>query len=75
MLPQCLVGVLWFPKSLIVRSSQVFPPELQINREDEESEGGYQSDYLREVGDECLQISGGSVKCNGIYDSDHGKYS
>ena len=61
------------PKSEVVRSSRVPPPELQLDREDEESEDGYQGGYLGEVGDECLQVSWGSVECDGIYDGDHGE--
>jgi len=40
------------PKSLIVRSSQVSPPELQINCKNEKGEGGYQSDRFKEISHE-----------------------
>lgn len=49
--------VLSSSKSEVVCSSRVPPPVLQLDREDEESEDGNQSDYLSEIGDECLQVS------------------
>ena len=45
------------PKSLIVRSSQVSPPELQINCKNEKGEGGYQSDRFKEISHEGLHVA------------------
>jgi hypothetical protein len=45
------------PKSLIVRSSQISPPELQIHCKNEKSNGSYQSDRFREIGHEGLHVA------------------
>ncbi len=45
------------PKSLIVRSSHVSPPELQINCKNEKSKGGYQGDRFKEIGHEGLHVA------------------
>jgi len=63
------------PKSLIVRSSQVSPPELQIHCKNEKGEGSYQSDSFKEIVHEGSHVSCDIVECNSIYESNHGNYS
>jgi hypothetical protein len=45
------------PKSLIVRSSQVSPPEFQINYQNKESKYSYQSDRFKEISHEGLHVA------------------
>jgi len=45
------------PKSLIVRSSLVSPPELQIHCKNEKREGSYQSDRFKGISHEGLHVT------------------
>jgi hypothetical protein len=45
------------PKSLIISSSQVSPPELQSNCKNEKGEGSYQSDRFKEISHEGLHVA------------------
>jgi hypothetical protein len=45
------------PKSLIVRSSQVSPPQLQINCKNEKGKGSYQSNRFKEISHEGLHVA------------------
>jgi hypothetical protein len=45
------------PKSLIIPSSQIPPPEQQVHCENEKSEGSYEGNYFKEVSDEGLHVA------------------